>query len=161
MASTQDPEAGTLWRLVTDSQALMQRLFDLRAAELGLTRPLWQVIAGVYRRPGCTQTELALDLAVGRSPLGKAIDKLEEMELVERRPDPVDRRVKRLFLTSAADTYVRPGQEILLDIEARVAGLLSAEELQTLTLALGRIRESLRTFLDQEDQQERKDQDVT
>ena len=59
------------------------------------------------------QTELAALLDVGKVTLGGLVDRLESSKLVERRPDPADRRAKRIHLTAAA-------QRLLADM--RIAG---------------------------------------
>lgn len=39
-------------------------------------------------------------VGIGRAPLGKTIDRLEQKGWVERRDDPQDRRVNRLYITN-------------------------------------------------------------
>jgi DNA-binding MarR family transcriptional regulator len=134
----------TLLRVVSDIYLAYARLFNHRAREYGLTRTHWQVIAGLYGHNGLTQTELANALAMARSPLGKVIDRLEEAELIERRPDPDDRRVKRVHLTPKVEPLVRPAQELIKELEAKaLAGVPKGERsellehLLTIRAALG------------------------
>ena len=84
-------QRGSLLQLLTDSQSAMARLFEHRARHLGLTRPQWLVLSGLYGHGGVTQTELSELISVAPSPLGKIVDKLEVAGYVERRPDPDDR----------------------------------------------------------------------
>jgi MarR family transcriptional regulator, transcriptional regulator for hemolysin len=44
--------------------------------------------------------------------LGGLIDRLEEAGMVQRRPDPVDRRVKRVFLTKEGRKLVSQNKEL-------------------------------------------------
>ncbi|MFN3746538.1 MAG: MarR family winged helix-turn-helix transcriptional regulator [Hyphomicrobiaceae bacterium] len=80
----------------------MRRRFDARARELGLTRAQWRVLAQLRRREGINQTALAEILEIEPISLGRHIDRLVEKDIVERRPDPRDRRAWRLYLKPEA-----------------------------------------------------------
>ncbi len=54
------------------------------------------------RSEGLNQSELAETLDLQPITLTRLLDKLCDSGLIERRPDPSDRRAKRLFLTPAA-----------------------------------------------------------
>jgi len=79
---------------------LMRRSFDERARGIGVTRPQWQVLTLLARHEGIHQGGLADMLEVEPITLGRMIDRLQEADLVERRPDPADRRAWRLFNTA-------------------------------------------------------------
>lgn len=85
--------------LIQELSLLMRKHFNRQVRNLGLTAPQWQVLAELHRAQGMTQTALADALVMAKSPLGKLLDKLERNGLIERRPDEVDRRAKRIFLT--------------------------------------------------------------
>src|SRR5215207_10606853 len=88
--------------MISDTARLLRTVFDRRVRRLGLTRAQWLVLTRLYRRPGTSQTELAEMLEVDRASAGRMIDRMEKGGWVERRADPVDRRVKRLHLTPEA-----------------------------------------------------------
>lgn len=98
----------------------MARLFESRARHLGLTRPQWRVISGLYGNDGMTQTELAERTAIARSPLGKIVDQLERKRYIERRGDPEDRRINRLFLTAEVEPILAPARDLSRELEAQV-----------------------------------------
>lgn len=89
--------------LIHDVSRLRRNAFDRLMRPLGVTRSQWWVLAHVSRHDGMMQTELAELLDVGKVTLGGLIDRLEAGGWVVRRPDKVDRRVKRIFLTSRTD----------------------------------------------------------
>lgn len=62
----------------------LRRTFDTSFEQFGLTRTQWRALAYLYRTPGLTQTELARELELERASVGQAIDRLEELSLVER-----------------------------------------------------------------------------
>lgn len=88
--------------VLSDVARLMRTVFDRRVRELGLTRAQWLVLTRLYRRPGISQTELSEMIELDRASAGRMIDRMENGGWVERRPDPVDRRIKRLHLTPHA-----------------------------------------------------------
>lgn len=145
-----DGSAKTFIRLVNDVHLSIVRLFNYRASELGLTRAHWRVVSGLYRHDGMTQTELADTIAMARSPLGKVVDRLEQVGWIERRPDADDRRVKRLYLTSAADAVIEPAREIADELESAALAPLSETEKGVLTRSLDAIRAVLNAHLKEE-----------
>ena len=104
------------WELAETSRVL-RRQFDRRAAALGATSAQWRVMFRLGREPGLKQVELAERLDVEPITAGRIVDRLEEAGLVERRPDPIDRRVWRLLLTDKAgpviDRLTSVAEEIL------------------------------------------------
>ncbi len=121
-------QRGSLLQLLTDSQSAMARLFEHRARHLGLTRPQWLVLSGLYGHGGVTQTELSELISVAPSPLGKIVDKLEAAGYVERRPDPDDRRINRLCVTDAVTPLVEPTRMLLRELEEVVLSGLPRDE---------------------------------
>ncbi|MEM8633998.1 MAG: MarR family transcriptional regulator [Pseudomonadota bacterium] len=80
----------------------LRKTFDDSVEQFGLTRTQWRALAYLYRAPGMTQTELARMLELERAGVGQAIDKLENLGLVERRSAKDDRRVWKIHLLPAA-----------------------------------------------------------
>lgn len=107
--------------LLHDVARMMRVRFDQRARAKGMTRAQWIILARLERQPGLSQNEMASILEVEPISVGRLIDRLEARGLVERRPDPGDRRVRRLHLTDQARPY--------LDDIAAQRELLSAEVL--------------------------------
>lgn len=91
-----DENIGTMLAQVS---RLIRRAFDARARQAGVTRPQWQVLSLLNHHAGINQGGLAEILEVEPITAGRMIDRLQEAGLVERRPDPADRRAWRLYLT--------------------------------------------------------------
>jgi DNA-binding MarR family transcriptional regulator len=85
-----------------DVARLLRTRFDQRARARGMTRAQWVILARLSRQPGMSQNELAGICEVEPISIGRLVDRLEARGLVERRPDPTDRRVNRLHLLPAA-----------------------------------------------------------
>lgn len=102
MTAMPDPTAPTLGFLLNDVARLLRKRFEQNAGASGLTRAQWQVLAYLSHAEGISQGGLADILEVEPITLARQVDRLEAADLVERRPHPSDRRIKRLYLRPAA-----------------------------------------------------------
>jgi MarR family transcriptional regulator for hemolysin len=102
MVQAMEHNAPTLGFLLHEVARLMKRCFERHARGSGLTRSQWQVLAYLSLHEGINQSGLAELLEIEPITLGRIVDKLQVLGLVERRPDPTDRRVWLLHLTPAA-----------------------------------------------------------
>lgn len=117
--------------------------FDSFMRPLGITRAQWWVIAHLSRQDGMMQIQLADILDVGKASLGTVIDRLEAAGLVERRPDPVDRRANRLFMTRKSHQMIDKMQAAERQFSDQSLGRLSASEREELVRMLSLIRADL------------------
>ena len=85
--------------LLHDVARLLRKRFEQNARPLGLTRSQAQVLAHLALHQGIAQRGLAEILEIEPITLTRLLDGMERGGLVERRPHPSDRRVRRLFLT--------------------------------------------------------------
>src|SRR5437773_7143087 len=96
-----EPNAPTLGFLLHEVARLLRRRFEQNARGSGLTRSQWQVLAYLAQNEGINQSGLADLLEIEPITLGRIVDKLQMLALIERRPDSSDRRVGLLHLTTA------------------------------------------------------------
>ena len=108
-----------LMLLLHDVARLLRTRFDQRARARGMTRAQWVILARLNAQPGLSQIEMASLLEVEPISVGRLIDRLEARGLVERRPDPADRRVWRLHLL--------PSAQPILDEISKAREVLGAE----------------------------------
>src|SRR5262245_19886278 len=87
---------------INDVARLLRTYADHEARAFGMTRAKWAVLARLDRFEGLKQTELAEMLDLQPITLTRLLDGLADNGLIERRPDPDDRRAKRLYPTAAA-----------------------------------------------------------
>src|SRR6202166_4762880 len=85
--------------LVNDVARLFGRRFDRNGRRLGLTRAQCRTLGYLVRNEGINQAGLADLLEIRPMTVVRQIDRMEEAGWIERRPDPSDRRARRLFLT--------------------------------------------------------------
>lgn len=84
--------------LLHDVARLLRVDADKRARAHDMTRAQWGILIWLERQPGISQKELAELLEVEPITVARLIDRLEARGMVERRPDPKDRRIWRLHL---------------------------------------------------------------
>ena len=94
----------TMGFVFNDVARLMRKRFEQRARDvaLGLTRAQAAVLANLARQEGINQVSLAQILELEPITLARLLDRLQAAALIERRPDPKDRRAHLLYLTEAA-----------------------------------------------------------
>jgi DNA-binding MarR family transcriptional regulator len=112
--------------LIHDVSRLRRTVFDQRVKPIGLTRSQAWVLTNLSRHDddALTQIELARLLDVGKVTLGGLIDRLEENGFVVRRPDPDDRRSKRISVSAKGKALVAEMEQIALEVnEACMAGV--------------------------------------
>jgi len=81
-----------------DVARLMRTRFDRRARAYGMTRAQAVILMRLERQPGMTQNEMAALCEVEPITVGRLVDRLEARAFLERRLDPSDRRIRRLYL---------------------------------------------------------------
>lgn len=92
---------------------------------VSLTLPTCKVLAYLVRNEGLSQARLAELTSIEPMTMVRLIDRMEAEGLVERRPDPADRRARRLYLTPksgpALDEIWRLGDQIRAEIFAGIS----------------------------------------
>jgi DNA-binding MarR family transcriptional regulator len=128
-----------------DVARFLRKRFEQRAREarLGLTRAQWSVLAHLARQEGINQAALAQILEIEPITLVRLLDRLQAAELIERRPDPRDRRARALYLTPAARPLLDRIWTLAASVrEEAMAGLSTTERDQLIDMLL-RIKANL------------------
>lgn len=99
----------------------------------------YQVLAATARGGPGSQLALAQQLGVDRTVMTYLLDELEHAGLVERRPDPADRRARRIELTEAGFARLCSLERALRVAEDVLLGPLDGSERETLRALLQRI----------------------
>src|ERR1700751_716672 len=122
---------------------LMRKEADTRMRELGYTQSQWRGLGYLKRNEGISQAGLADILDMQPIALGRVLDRMEAARLIERRPDPQDRRALKLFLLPAAEPMLEILRNVSEDVQRTVTADLSEEEEETLVRLLRRMRRSV------------------
>jgi len=129
--------------LLHDVARLHRVAADKRARAHDMTRAQWVMLLRLERQPGLSQKELSELLEVEPITVARLIDRLEQRGMVERRPDPKDRRIWRLHLRPEAMPLVREIDGERNELARLVTHDVDDETLTVMQTALSRMRETL------------------
>jgi MarR family transcriptional regulator for hemolysin len=76
--------------------------FETHARDISLTLPQCKVLVLLEKNEGVSQARLAELAEVDAMTMVRILDRMESEGLLERRPDPLDRRARSLYLTPKA-----------------------------------------------------------
>lgn len=134
--------------LLVDSSRLLRRAFDDRVRATGATSPQARLLMMLARNPDQNQAWYAEHLEIEPITLCRMVDRMEESGLVERRPDPTDRRARRLHLTRRSRSEIDCIERALDGLtETMLSGFDDKEQAQ-LAAMLKRIAENLAAPVD-------------
>lgn len=129
--------------LMHDVSRLRRIVFDNLMKPLGVTRSQWWVLAYLSRHDGMAQSDLANMLELGKAALGGIIDRLEVSGFIMRNPDPVDRRIKRVFLTTLGKQTIKEMRVISHDMSEQILEGLDNNERVLLADMLNKVKHNL------------------
>ncbi|MBK5288689.1 MAG: MarR family transcriptional regulator [Acidimicrobiia bacterium] len=129
--------------LITTAR-LLRDAYDQRFAELDLN--LTQAIVLVYVADfgPVTQTKIADHLGQGRAATGVTIDRLQTRGLVDRHPDPADRRVWQIQVTDAGRALIERVTAIDTTLRTELRAGISRADRQALTAVLQQLQTNLK-----------------
>src|SRR5688572_20591540 len=135
-------ESLSLWFRLLSCHALM--LGELRRQlESRITLARFDLLASLFREDGQTLAGISRALLVTAGNVTGLVDRAERDGVVERRPDPADRRVVRVWLTAEGRALIR---KLLPLHHAQVHELLRglpAQDRKDLRRLLGGLRDHL------------------
>jgi len=114
--------------------------FAARIAALGLTPPQAGLLRAIAITPGQSQQVLTRHLRTQTSRVVAFVDDLEGRGLVERLPNPQDRRLHALHLTAKGGEVLRQVGQIAIGQEDEICAPLDDEERGQLRSLLERLR---------------------
>ena len=117
MTKNNDPDFATGF-LVHDISRIRKKVVDKAMAPMGISRSQFWVLVNVARfgQEGIAQTRLARLMNVGKVSLGGLIDRMEANGILERLPDPIDRRAKKVLMTEKGQDLLHQLQAVALDL---------------------------------------------
>jgi DNA-binding MarR family transcriptional regulator len=129
--------------LMHDVSRLRRNVFDEFMKPMGLTRSQWWILAHLSRHDGMIQSDLANVLDLGKAALGGLLDRLEATQLIERRPDGKDRRVKRVYLTAKGAQAIAAMRVKSHEVSERILEGLGLEARRALAEHLALVKANL------------------
>jgi len=128
---------------IADMTRLLRRVFDRRAAHLGLTRAQWRALKLVGRTPGLSQAQLAEELDMEPIAVGRVLDRMQAAGFIERRNDPNDRRCWRLYPVGETPAAMIEMKAIADRLNDEVLEGISDEDFETVMRVLAAVKVNL------------------
>jgi DNA-binding MarR family transcriptional regulator len=137
--NNKDIEKGRPAFLLAQIGAYAATRFGERLAALELTPPDAGILRMLRSSAGISQQELSTRLQIHPSRLVAILDNLEKQKLVERKPNPDDRRLYSLHLTKSGNEILEDIGRVAREHQDALLAALSAGEREQLTGLLHRI----------------------
>jgi DNA-binding MarR family transcriptional regulator len=91
----------------------------------------WYILRALYEEDGQHASDLANAVGRAATSFTPNLDKLQGKNLIERRPDPGDRRAVRIFLTEKGRNIEQAIKDSVVDIEHIVRNMFPQAEYET------------------------------
>jgi len=130
-------EVYELWRDIA-------RYMQGRARAAGYTHEQWRAMWYLASNEGITQASLADLLEIQPISLTRTLDRMAAAGLIERRPDPHDRRAQQLFLTPQAEPIIDMLRQELETLQQRATCGMSSEQQTEIVALLRQVRANFR-----------------
>jgi MarR family transcriptional regulator for hemolysin len=101
-------------------------------------------LANLERQEGLVQNELAEILEIQPIGMVRLIDQLSAEGLIERRPDPSDRRCNRLFITDEGRARLASLGSFKEELGAELFAGIESDDLRQLLTTLGRLHQNIK-----------------
>ncbi len=101
------------------------------------------VLFALWEQEGQTQTELAGQVKVTPATMTKMLQRMEKTGFVQRRPDPSDQRVSRVYLTDSGRAIKTELESIWQRMDAEIFGNFTPADQALLRRFLLQIRANL------------------
>lgn len=129
--------------LLADATRLFRRAMQMQLSGSSLTLAQARALAHAAREPGIRQVDLADRLDIQPITLVRVIDQLAAEGLLERQPDPADRRAWRLFPTASAQPLLESFRKASALLEREAFHGLNEETRELALSALALVRQNL------------------
>ena len=129
--------------LVRDVYRLYAKHFERYARDIELTLPQCKVLGHLSRNEGISQARLAELTDTDPMTLVRPLDRMQQDQWIERRPDPEDRRAHRLYLREASKPIMARMWKLADQARHEALSALSVAEREQLLELLERVHGTL------------------
>jgi MarR family transcriptional regulator, transcriptional regulator for hemolysin len=117
--------------------------FEVRAAEIPLNLAQAKALVRLEKNEGVSQARLAELAEVDAMAMVRILDRMEAEGLLERRPDPADRRARCLYLTAKAKPILSEIWRLSEEIRAEIFAAVSKAEREQFMDVLERLYDNI------------------
>ncbi len=122
---------------------VISRGLEAKLSPFGITPNQWNALNQLDRRGPLSQKQLSEALQKEQATITRSLDTLEKKGLIERNPDPRDRRANVISLTPAAVDLLSRIEPVAEAAAEEVVRGISEEELDSLRTTLEKLRRNI------------------
>ena len=111
--------------------------------EIDIKSPHIEIMTVLKEEGTLHPAEIGERLQIAKAQMTHLVDKLVELELVERNGDPADRRTINITLTDKGTGFLEKHENIIFNAVGEYISDLEASELETLSTSLRNLRDIL------------------
>ena len=123
-----DDPTGCVTFLVRHAWLSMRSAVAVALDEHGLSVQQYGTLLLVREKPGRTVAEVGREIGTARQSANELITGMERAGLVERRPNPQDRRTQQVHLTPAGEKRLADATPAVRKVEAELEASFSAAD---------------------------------
>jgi len=112
---------GSVWCNLDIALRNMDQVFRRVVQPLGLTVIEWYILRALYQQDGQHASDLAQSVGRAATSFTPNLDRLSEKSLIERRPDPQDRRAVCIYLTPQGEELKKQVQDSAKKIDKELS----------------------------------------
>lgn len=135
----QKPRSESIVHLFSKVCELKHRRMHERLDALGLYRGQPPMLRALWGKDGMTHSELAEQLDRCPATITKMVQRMEKAGFVERRSDPSDERLSRVYLTPAGRTIKSAVEDVWSVLEEQLVAGFAEPEVALLRSLLTRV----------------------
>ncbi|OZB96055.1 hypothetical protein CJP46_09015 [Paenibacillus sp. XY044] len=121
----------------------MSSIFAGLLKPYGITPEQWTVLYQVHLQEGINQKELALRSGKDQPSITRILDVLDKKELIQRKPDPADRRAYLIFATPAVQELMKETIPMELKLNDELIAGVTDEQLEILSRIMDQINKNI------------------
>lgn len=141
-----DPIRQVLWSrpgfLIRRLNQIHYALFFEECKEHNITPVQFGILTALSLKPGLDQTEIGTELGLDRTTTADVLKRLEEKNLIERRPHPADKRSRQSLITEEGFRVMKLLHAHMHSAQQRLLSPLSQRDQQTFLKLLGTLVEA-------------------
>lgn len=109
----------------------ISRMYNQRAIQEGITTSIGFVLININSKEGTPATKIAPMMGLESRSLTRVLKTMEDKGLISKKPDNVDRRSVRVYLTEEGKRKKAVSVETIMDFNEKVKKAISTKEWHT------------------------------
>ena len=115
------------------------KMYNRTATEYMASMALGMIILNIDIMEGTPSTQLGPNMGMEATSLSRSLNKLEESGVIERKPDPNDKRKSVIHLTPLGMDWRIVAKEVVVDFNEKIFSHFEKEEMDTFFAILKKI----------------------